>query len=63
MIGRLHPIGVAIAALGLAALTIGFESTQRVLDVPSTLVGVITALIVVFVVIGDALANRGREGR
>ena len=63
MIGRLHPIGVAIAALGLAALTIGFESTQRVLDVPSTLVGVITALIVVFVVIGDALASRGREGR
>ena len=63
MMGRLHPIGVALAALGLAGLTIGFESTQRVLDVPSTLVGVITALIVVFVVIGDALANRGREGR
>ena len=63
MVGRLHPIGVAVAALGLAGLTIGFESTQRVLDVPSTLVGVITALIVVVVVIGDALANRGREGR
>jgi ABC-type uncharacterized transport system permease subunit len=56
-------VGVLIAGLGLAGLTIGFEVSQRTYDLPSSLVGVITALIVVFVVVGDALAVRGREGR
>ena len=63
MLGRLHPIGVGIAGLSLAALTIGFESAERKFDVPSRLVGVITALIVVFVVVGDALATRRGDGR
>ncbi len=58
LLGRLNPIGVLVAGLGMAALTIGFESSQRAYDLPSSLVGVITALIVVFVVIGDAVAER-----
>ena len=62
LLGRLHPVGVLIASLGLGALTIGFEAAEREFDLPASLVGVITALIVVFVVIGDALASRGREG-
>lgn len=58
LLGRLHPIGVLVAGLGLAAMTIGFESSQRIYDLPASIVGVITALIVVFVVVGDALAER-----
>jgi simple sugar transport system permease protein len=58
LLGRLHPIGVLAAGLGLAAMTIGFESSQRTHDLPSSLIGVITALIVVFVVIGDAVGQR-----
>lgn len=58
LLGRLHPVGVLVAGLGLAAMTIGFESSQRIYDLPSSLVGVITALIVVFVVVGDSIAER-----
>ena len=58
LLGRLQPLGVAVAGLGLAGLTIGFEASQRQYDLPSSLIGVITALIVVFVVLGDALAER-----
>lgn len=61
LLGRLHPVGVLAAALGLAGLTIGFEVTQRTYDLPSSLVGVIMALIVVFVVVGDALSARWRR--
>lgn len=63
LLGRLHPIGVLVAGLGLAGLTIGFESSQRQYGLPSSLVSLITALIVIFVVFGDALAARIKERR
>jgi simple sugar transport system permease protein len=62
LLGRLHPIGVLAAGLALAAMTIGFESSQRAHDLPSSLIGVMTALIVVFVVAGDALVERIGSG-
>jgi ABC-type uncharacterized transport system permease subunit len=49
---------VLVAALGLSALTIGFDVAERAYDLPSALVGVLQALIVMFVVAGDALASR-----
>ena len=58
LLGRLRPVGVLIAALGLSALTIGFEVAERAYEIPSSTVGVIQALIVVFFVAGDALAGR-----
>lgn len=58
LLGRLHPIGVLLAGLGVAALDIGFEVSARSNDLPSSLVGVIQALVVVFVVAGDALYER-----
>lgn len=62
LLGRLTPIGVAVAALGMSGLTIGFEAAQRNSDLPSSLVGVLRALIVVFLVAGDALvARKGGE--
>lgn len=62
LLGRLRPIGILLAALGISALTIGFEVAQRKYAVPSATVGVIQALIVVFFVAGDALAVRRTPG-
>ncbi|MDA3039489.1 MAG: ABC transporter permease [Actinomycetota bacterium] len=62
LLGRLHPIGVVLAGLAVAALKIGFEVAARSHELPSSLVGVIQALVVVFVVAGDALVARGRGG-
>jgi simple sugar transport system permease protein len=61
LLGRLHPVGVLVSGLGLAGLTIGLEAAEREFTLPSSLVGVIIAMIVVFVVVGDALAARGSE--
>jgi simple sugar transport system permease protein len=61
LLGRLRPLGVLVAALLLAGLTVGFDEAERVFVIPSTTVGVIQALIVVFFVAGDALSRRGRR--
>ena len=58
LLGRLTPIGVLVAALSMSGLAIGFESAQRDYDLPASLVGVLRALIVVFLVAGDALVAR-----
>ncbi|MFC5231106.1 ABC transporter permease [Pseudonocardia zijingensis] len=64
LLGRLRPVGVLVAALLLAGLTVGFDEAERVFIIPSTTVGVIQALIVVFFVAGDALSRRpGRRRR
>lgn len=56
LLGRLNPVGVLIAALGVAGLDIGFAAAERNNQLPSSLVGVIQALLIIFVVIGDAVA-------
>jgi ABC-type uncharacterized transport system permease subunit len=58
LLGRLHPVGVLIAALGLSGLTIGFDMAEREHQLPSTLVGVVQALIIIFVVVGDAIVAK-----
>ena len=58
LLGRLHPVGVLIAALGLSGLNIGFAVAERSHQLPSSLVGVVEALLIIFVVVGDAVANR-----
>ena len=67
LLGRLNPIGVLIAALGVAGLDIGFAAAERNNQLPSSLVGVIQALLIIFVVIGDAVAvkfiSRSDSGR
>jgi simple sugar transport system permease protein len=61
LLGRLHPVGVLIAALALSGLTIGFDAAERQHQLPSTLVGVIQALIIIVIVIGDAVVSRFTE--
>jgi simple sugar transport system permease protein len=61
LLGRLRPLGVLVAALLLAGLTVGFDEAERAFVIPSTTVGVIQALVVVFFVAGDALSRRGRR--
>jgi ABC-type uncharacterized transport system permease subunit len=64
LLGRLRPLGVLVAGLLLAGLTVGFDEAERVFIIPSSTVGVIQALIVVFFVAGEALSRRpGRRGR
>jgi simple sugar transport system permease protein len=58
LLGRLRPAGVLLAALGMSGLAIGFEAAQRDYDLPKSLVDVLRALIVVFLVAGDALVAR-----
>jgi simple sugar transport system permease protein len=63
LLGRLHPVGALAAALGLSGLTIGFETAERSYKLPSSVVGVVQALVVLLVVAGDALAARRRRAR
>jgi simple sugar transport system permease protein len=58
MLGRLRPIGALVAALGLSAMQIGFETAERGYQLPSSLVGVLQALVVLLVVAGDGLVSR-----
>lgn len=58
LMGQLHPVGVLIAALLFSALTVGAEGLQVLLQVPVAVASVIQALVVLFVIVGDALARR-----
>ena len=60
LVGRLHPVGVLVAALVLGGLDIGFEVAARSSELPTSMAGLIQVLVVVFVVAGDALLERRR---
>jgi simple sugar transport system permease protein len=57
LLGWLHPIGVVIAAFLFAALDVGADSMQRVIGVPVTLVYIIQALVVLFVLARGAMEH------
>jgi general nucleoside transport system permease protein len=61
LLGRLHPVGVLIAAFFFAALTIGAQSMHAVYGLPIALAQVIHALVVLFVLAADALARFWRK--
>lgn len=58
LMGQLHPVGVLIAAVLFSALTIGAEGLQVSLQVPDAVAEVIQALVVLFVIVGDAIAKQ-----
>lgn len=58
VLGRLRPFGVLVAALALSVMTIGFEAAEREHGIPASLAGVIQAVIVLAVVVGDGMVAR-----
>lgn len=52
LLGMLHPIGIFFAALLMAILNTGSQYVQIVSNIPSSLVGVLQGLIVLFVLLG-----------
>lgn len=63
IVGRNHPAGVLVSAIGLSAMLVGAEAAQRESGLPVSLMQTIQALVVVFVVAGDALSTRLRSRR
>ena len=63
ILGRSHPVGVLVAALGLSAMLVGAEAAQRSLGLPVVLMQSIQAMMVIFLVAGEALeGRRHRQG-
>jgi simple sugar transport system permease protein len=62
LLGRMHPAGVAAAALFFAALTIGAQSMHVVYGLPDALANAIQAVVVLSVLAVDALAHRRLGG-
>ncbi len=58
LLGRMHPLGVTVAALFFAALTIGAQSMHVVYGLPDALANAIQAIVVLSVLAVDALAHR-----
>lgn len=58
ILGRNNPIGVLLASIGLSAMLVGAEAAQRSLGLPVALIQSIEAIIVVFVVAGEAVEQR-----
>jgi len=59
LLGRMHPLGVAVAALFFAALTIGAQTMHVVYGLSDALANAIQAVVVLSVLAVDALAHRG----
>ncbi|SMB92089.1 nucleoside ABC transporter membrane protein [Thermanaeromonas toyohensis ToBE] len=57
LLGKLHPAGVAIAALFFGALRVGANMMQRSVQVPASLVFVIQGLVILFVLMDELLRN------
>jgi general nucleoside transport system permease protein len=60
LLGRMHPVGVLVASIFFAALTIGAQSMHVVYQLPVALAGAVQAVVVLCVLAADALAHRGR---
>ena len=57
-LGRLHPVGVLVAALAVALLTIGGESAQILLKLPLDLTTAFQGLLLLCVLSADALVGQ-----
>ncbi len=58
ILGRNKPIGVFVAAVGLSAMLVGAEAAQRSLGLPVALTQSIQAIVVIFVIAGEAVEQR-----
>jgi simple sugar transport system permease protein len=55
LLGKRHPLGIMLSSLLFAALFVGGSNMQLDLGVPVALVSIIQALVVLFVIAGEAL--------
>lgn len=58
LIGQLNPIGTVIAAFFFAILRTGANTMQIATGVPTTVVGIIQGLVIVFVITSTAISNK-----
>jgi simple sugar transport system permease protein len=60
LLGKLHPLGVVIAAILFGGLIIGTDAMTRAVDVPGSIVFVMQGVIVLCMLAGELLARRWR---
>ena len=53
LLGRQHPVGVAVVAFFFAALMSGSQVMYRTLGIPSAFADTLQALVLIFVLIGE----------
>ncbi|MEQ8187053.1 MAG: ABC transporter permease [Candidatus Eremiobacterota bacterium] len=58
LLGRLHPAGVIISAIAFASLEIGAGFMQRNTGIPSSLVSIIEAMMVIFILGNEILEKK-----
>ena len=63
LLGRLHPLGVAVTAIFFGALNVGADSMERTMGLPSPLAFILQALVVLFVLGGDMLTRKAVRER
>src|ERR1700687_4276394 len=56
-VGRLHPLGIALASLLMSLLYLGGESAQVGLGLPSAITGLFQGTLLFFFLAGDVLGN------
>lgn len=59
LLGKLNPLAVLISGFFFAALTVGANEMQRSAGIPNSLISVIQALVVIFILISDVQKNKG----
>ncbi len=57
LLGRLNPAGVLVAALALSAISVGGNAMQVAHGIPASAVATISALLVMFLLIGEHLSK------
>jgi general nucleoside transport system permease protein len=62
LLGRLHPVGVLLAGVFFAILTIGTQSMHTALGLPLALSQVLHVVVILVVLVADALARRWWPG-
>ncbi len=61
LLGNLNPIGIVFSAFFFSALTVGGQCMQRYIGVPYSLVTIIQALVIIFVVASNIIVENRRE--
>jgi ABC-type uncharacterized transport system permease subunit len=63
LLGRQHPLGVAVVAFFFAALMTGSQVMYRTLGIPSAFADTLQALVLIFVLIGELFTHWGMVTR